>query len=81
MSKRYIPKNLHLIKYRIDTLAKYHGSLRAAARVLNLTPAYLCRLRSGVKTSPSDRVLSKLGLRRDIYIVPSDSHWEYPIGL
>lgn len=53
-----------IIGQAVDVLAKRHGSLRAAARVLNLTPAYLCRLRQGVKTEPSETVLRKLGLRR-----------------
>jgi hypothetical protein len=56
------------IKKRVDELAKRHGSLRAAARVLKLTPAYLSRLRSGEKINPSDKVLKKLGLRRSVEI-------------
>ncbi len=49
---------------RIDELVKQHGSLRAAARVVQVDPGYLSRLRSGEKDGPEDAVLRRLGLRR-----------------
>lgn len=52
---------------RINELAKSHGSLRAAARVLGVDAGYLCRLRDGKKLKPSDRLLRKLKLRRVVY--------------
>jgi hypothetical protein len=49
---------------RIDELVAQHGSLRALARVLECSPAYICRLRTGVTKNPGPAVLRKLGLRR-----------------
>ena len=55
---------------RIQQLAKQHGSLRAAARVLEIDHGYLSRLQNGVKTEPSDDVLRKLGVKRVVSYVP-----------
>ena len=49
---------------RIDELVAQHGSLRALARVMEYSPAYICRLRRGITKNPGDAVLRKLGLRR-----------------
>ena len=49
---------------RIDELVMQHGSLRALARVMECSPPYICRLRSGVTKNPGPAVLRKLGLRR-----------------
>lgn len=54
---------------RIQQLEKQHGSLRAAARVLQVDPAYLKRLRDGEKDNPSDALLKKLRLRKVIKYV------------
>lgn len=54
---------------RIQDLAKQHGSLRAAARVLGIDHAYLWRLQNGGKIVPSDDVLKKLGLKRVVTYV------------
>jgi hypothetical protein len=54
------------IENAVQRLADKHGSLRAAARVLGVTPAYLCRLRQGAKIGPSDAFLRKLGLVREV---------------
>lgn len=51
---------------RISELVEQHGSIRAAARVLQMDHAYLYRLASGEKTEPSDDVLRKLGLRKAV---------------
>lgn len=53
-----------MLKKRIETLTKRHGSLRAVARVLKIDSGYLSRLASGEKDNPSDAVLRKLGLVR-----------------
>jgi hypothetical protein len=52
------------LRNRIQELAKQHGSLRAAARVLDIDHAYLSRLQNGDKNQPGDDVLRKLKLRR-----------------
>lgn len=51
---------------RINELAEQHGSLRAAARVLEVDAGYLSRLRSGEKDDPSAALLRKMSLRRTI---------------
>jgi hypothetical protein len=53
-----------VIRERIEELARKHGSLRAAARVLRIDATYLLRLRDGGRANPSPTVLRKLGLRR-----------------
>lgn len=62
-------KIVSLLRGRIQELAKQHGSLRAAARVLQIDHGYLSRLQDGEKTEPSDDVLRKLGLRRVVTYV------------
>lgn len=46
----------------VNCLVSKHGSLRKAAKAVNLTPAYLCRLRSGERTGPSEETLAKIGV-------------------
>lgn len=46
-----------------------HGSLRAAAKVLGVSAPYLCRFRHGQKRNPSDQLLRKLGLTREVKYV------------
>ncbi len=53
---------------RIQELAKQHGSLRAAARALEIDHAYLWRLQQGEKTEPGAAVLRKLDLRRIVTV-------------
>lgn len=53
-----------MVVHQIGQLIHRHGSLRAAARVLEISPAYLSRLFSGEKKDPSDAMLRKLRLRR-----------------
>ena len=55
---------MSVLRARIDELVARHGSLRAAARVLQMDHVYLYRLRNGEKENPSDEMLRKLGLRR-----------------
>jgi len=52
------------LQERIDQLVQQHGSLRALARVMEVSPPYICRLRSGVTKNPGTTVLRRLGLRR-----------------
>ena len=47
---------------RIGELAKQHGSIRAAARALDVDYSYLHRIALGKRTSPGKKVLRKLGL-------------------
>lgn len=54
----------------IDALVARHGSLRKAARVVQINYAYLSRLRSQEKTEPTAEVLKKLGLRRVVSYEP-----------
>ena len=49
---------------RIEHLVQQHGSLRAVARVTEIDPGYLSRLRSGEKVNPEKDKLHRLGLRR-----------------
>lgn len=58
-----------MVTHQIGQLIHRHGSLRAAARVLGISPAYLSRLFSGEKKDPSDTMLRKLGLRRVVTYV------------
>jgi len=55
---------------RIEQLVQQHGSLRALARVMECSPAYICRLRNGVTKNPGPAVLRKLGLRRVVSYEP-----------
>ena len=52
------------IKDRVDVLVYQAGSLRAAARKLDINHTYLWRLSKGHRTNPDDDVLAKLGLMR-----------------
>jgi hypothetical protein len=54
------------IQAAVEEKIAQHGGLRAAARVLKMTPAYLCRLRYGIKNNPGDKILRKLGLERTV---------------
>lgn len=48
---------------RIAELAEQHGSLRAAARVIDIDVGYLSRLANGEKVRPSKKFLDRMGLR------------------
>lgn len=54
------------ISNKIDLLINKYGGLRKAARVLNIDPGYLSRLRSGKKKNPGKNILRKLGLEKEI---------------
>lgn len=49
---------------RIEELIAKHGSLRAAARVLECDAGYLSRLASGEKDDPGPVLLRRMGLRQ-----------------
>jgi len=53
---------------RIQELIEHHGSVRAAARVLQVDHAYLWRLKEGEKAVPSDKLLRKMGLKRTVVV-------------
>lgn len=57
------------LSQRIDELVEQHGSLWAAARVLRVDIVYLADLRSGDKQSPSDTLLRRMGLQKEINYV------------
>lgn len=48
---------------RITELESQHGGLRAVARVLQIDPSYLLRLKTGEKNNPSKVYLQRMGLR------------------
>lgn len=55
---------MSLLMRRIHELSDQHGSLRAAARVLEVDVGYLSRLASGEKDDPGETLLRRMGLRR-----------------
>jgi hypothetical protein len=55
---------MNLLQRRINEAAEHHGSIRAAARVLQIDHIYLWRLMNGDKHNPADALLRKLGIRR-----------------
>ncbi len=57
-----IPEGMTLPK-RIAELAQQHGTLRAAARVIDIDAGYLSRLTSGEKVRPGKEFLRRMGLR------------------
>ena len=54
---------LKIISNRIADLLKKYGTYRAMSKKLGIDSGYLCSLRTGKKTSPSESVLKKLGLK------------------
>ena len=57
------------LRRRADEIIRQHGSLRAAARALEIDPGYLSRLHDGKKLNPSAATLRRMGLRQEfIYI-------------
>lgn len=56
----------NVIFEKVTELARQHGGLRKAASKLQMSPAYLCQIRSGKKV-PSERALKKIGMRRVVY--------------
>lgn len=45
---------------------EHHGSLRAAAKALRVSAPYLCRFRYGQQRNPSDKLLQRLGVVREV---------------
>lgn len=62
----------HILHARIVELIEQHGSLRAAARVLECDPGYLSRLQSGEKDNPEDWLLRRMKLRRVVSFERTD---------
>jgi hypothetical protein len=54
------------MQLRIAELIDQHGSLRAAARVLECDAGYLSRLWRGEKNDPGETLLRRMGLRQII---------------
>jgi hypothetical protein len=61
-----LPPEEVTLKQVIDGYVATYGSLRQAAELLCIDPAYLSRLAGCRKTNPSDEVLGKLGLERRV---------------
>ena len=57
------------LKERIDELCEKHGSLRKAAKAVDVDFGYLSGLRSGEKNNPSEKIISKLGLKKVVTYV------------
>lgn len=51
------------LKQRVAELIKQHGTLRAAARAIQIDVSYLSRIEHGEKDNPSDLTLRRMGLR------------------
>jgi hypothetical protein len=51
------------LQHRVAELIVQHGSLRAAARAIQVEPAYLCRLGNGERARPGKDILRRMGLR------------------
>lgn len=58
------PRSGVTLKHRVQELIAEHGTLRGAARALQIDPGYLSRIERGEKGAPSDEVLRKMGLCR-----------------
>ena len=56
--------NQTLLQQRIQAAITRHGSIRAAAAVLDVDYTYLYRLSTGERDNPHDNLLRKLKLRR-----------------
>lgn len=59
---------MSVMRERIQELAAQHGSIRAAARALQVDAAYLVRLRDGEKNNPGEALLRRMGLRRVVTV-------------
>lgn len=77
MDKRYFMKvsdPFFIVGEAIRLKIDQHGSLRKAAKILGVSAPYLCRFRHGQKRNPSDKLLKRLGLTREVkYRWRSDS--------
>ena len=57
---------MNTLAERVDELIEQHGSIRKAARALEVDHAHLFRIKKGEK-QPSDDLLRRMGLRRHVY--------------
>ena len=57
-----------LIRRKVREAVKKFGGMRAAARRLGISSAYLAAIRDGSRCNPGDFYLRRLGLRRVTYI-------------
>lgn len=51
------------LQQRVGELIAQHGTLRAAARAIQVEVSYLSRLERGEKQNPSELTLRRMGLR------------------
>ena len=61
----YVPDYI-TVEQRINEFVEKHGSLRNAAKILGTDASYLSCVRSKQK-QPSDKLLFRLGLKKNIY--------------
>lgn len=52
------------LKKHVRAFIAEHTSMRAAARVLGVSPGHLSRLASGERTNPSPELLDAMGIHR-----------------
>jgi hypothetical protein len=61
---------MNVLQQRVKEVIERHGSIRNAARVLEVDWTYLYRLSRGEKDNPGDDLLRKLKLRRVVTYEP-----------
>ncbi len=66
MTMKYVDQTL---SNRIWEFQIRYGGLRAAARQLQVSASYLVRLRDGWYDKPSDKLLRRLRLKREVRYV------------
>lgn len=54
------------IQAAIQALIDKHGGLRAAARAIDVSAAYLSRLHRGKKENPGGKALRRIGLVKEV---------------
>lgn len=66
--------NVALLKDRVNLHVKKHGGVRNCAKVFDVDPSYITRLRKGEKMEPSDSILRRLGLVKMVVYVDDGSN-------
>jgi hypothetical protein len=58
------PQSKTPLQRRLEAFIKEHNGVQAAAAALGVNRTYLWKLRHGRHTTPSDKLLEKLGFKR-----------------